>query len=295
MLRIIIPVLVVALVVVLLVGKRGGLIRGVVDDMLVSPSRPTVAVAPRAGLKLLDARRADLAPTVQGNTLSSTSVQVCYALYQRSMLSKAPSVPDAGDLLIGTAETVTVSAPVQPQRTEKSDDVSEGKLSEARLVALLAVAESPYTWPVQPDTGSQGLEILRTQKKELSNYFGVAETFVLPEAEDPWKAVREEHEETLWSAGSLVRRYTFTLWQRRAKLMIEYREPLPQPGILPLADDIPLLAAFEKRAQQAFSIINGDTSVEKLPRPEHNLPYPPETVNRRKLTTYIGELWDSRN
>lgn len=292
MLRILIPLLVVALVVVLFVGKRGGLIRGVVDDMLVSPARPAVAVAPRADLKLLDARRADLAPTVQGNTLSSTSVQVCYALYQRSMFAKTPSVPDAGDLLIATAETVT--APAQPLSTQQSDAAGE-KTSEARLIALLAVAESPYTWPVQPDTDAHRLEILRTQKKELSGYFGVAETFVLPEAEDPWNVVQEEEEEDIWSAGSLVRRYTFTLWQRRAKLMIEYREPLPQPDILPLADNIPLLAAFEKRAQQAFVIMNGDTSVEKLPRPKQNLPYPPETVKRRKLTAYIGELWDSRN
>ncbi|MEG2139749.1 MAG: DUF4851 domain-containing protein [Bilophila sp.] len=260
MLRFLIPFLVIALVVVVLMTGKRGLIRGVADDMLVSPARPAVAVAPRAGLTLVDARRADLSPSVQGSALAATSVQLCYALYQRP----ATTPPD----------------PAKP---------------EARLVALMAVAESPYRWPTEPE--AQGLEIIRTLKQELAGYTGVAETFVLPDADDPWSAVAEAdaHEADHWRGGSLVRRYTFLLWQSKAKVLLEYREPLPAPDIVPLVDDIPLLAAFEARALKAFVLLNGDTSVEKLPHPKQNLPYPPETVNRRTLTAYLGELWNNQH
>ena len=77
--------------------------------------------------------------------------------------------------------------------------------------------------------------------------------------------------------GSLVRRFTFILWFYKAKLIVEYREPLPAPSDMPLEDNIPLLTAFEARALESFRLLNGDpkNGGVELPRPKEKLPYPP--------------------
>ena len=107
---------------------------------------------------------------------------------------------------------------------------------------------------------------------------------------DPWACDEPE----LWENGSLVRRFTFILWFYKAKLIVEYREPLPGASDMPLEDNIPLLAAFEARALESFRLLNGDAKnggVE-LPRPKEKLPYPPASINRQALTEFIGTLWD---
>lgn len=246
MLKVVVPVFIVAVGLVLLVSVWGGrgLVRGIAEDMLVSPAKPAVAVAPEAAFHLVDARRAEVSPPVQGSPLPATSVQLLYALYQRN--------------------TGTVPA---------------------RLVSLLALAEQDHAvWPVHPEKPAG---LIRRQPVSLAGLEGLAETVILPNEKDPWRATEEE---PLWEQGSLIRRYTFLLWLHKAKLIVEYREPLPRTS-LPLADDLPRLAAFEQRALESFQIRSG----KNLPRPQARLPYPPESVQRRELTSYIGDLWQGDN
>ena len=116
--------------------------------------------------------------------------------------------------------------------------------------------------------------------------------YVLDAKDDPWAS----DEPALWENGSLVRRFTFILWFYKAKLIVEYREPLPAPSDMPLEDNIPLLTAFEARALESFRLLNGDpkNGGVELPRPKEKLPYPPAGINRQALTDFIGTLWDMK-
>lgn len=160
----------------------------------------------------------------------------------------------------------------------------------ARLAALLAISQQKETWPVQPEIG---FPVLRHQAFDLDGFSGFADTYVLPAADDPW----HDDAGAAWAGDSLVRRFTFVLWFHKAKLIVEYREPLPSPSGLPLADDVPALAAFEGRALASFGLLSGDAKKGgvKLPKPEERLPYPPPDINRQALTAFIGQLWDVRN
>ena len=64
-----------------LIASRPALVRGVADAMLVSPHRPGVAVSPAPEFTLLDARRTNLAVTVEHQSTAS-SADVWYALYE---------------------------------------------------------------------------------------------------------------------------------------------------------------------------------------------------------------------
>ena len=63
-----------------LISSRPALIRGVADGMLVSPHRPDVAVRPAQDFNLLEARRTNLAVTVEHQSVTS-SADAWYALY----------------------------------------------------------------------------------------------------------------------------------------------------------------------------------------------------------------------
>lgn len=246
MFKIIIPILVIALAAFIGMNAKGGLVRGMADGMLVSPSRPAVAVKPAADFAFVDARRADISPTVQGSMLPATSVQVVYALFGRE-------------------------TPVP-----------------ARLVGLLAVSQKDETWPADPEPG---FSVIRHKAQDINGFSGVADTYVLKDHEDPWSS----GESDAWAEGSLVRRFTSILWFHRAKLIVEYREPLPAPSELPLEDNVPLLAAFEARALAAFTLLNGDPKAGgvQLPKPKEKLPYPPAGINRTALTEFVGTLWEA--
>lgn len=157
----------------------------------------------------------------------------------------------------------------------------------ARVTALFAISQRDETWPVQPEVG---FPVLRHQRLDMDGFSGFADTYVLPTLDDPWHS----EETAAWAKGSLVRRFTFVLWFQRAKLIVEYREPLPVPAALPLEDDVPLLAAFEGRALASFRLLSGDAKKggAELPRPQERLPYPPASINRQALTAFVGELWD---
>ena len=121
----------------------------------------------------------------------------------------------------------------------------------AHLAALLAVSQNDETWPVEPELG---FPAIRHKKQDIDGFSGFADTYVLDAKDDPWAS----DEPAQWENGSLVRRFTFILWFYKAKLIVEYREPLPAPSDMPLEDNIPLLTAFEARALESFRLLNGD-------------------------------------
>lgn len=121
----------------------------------------------------------------------------------------------------------------------------------AHLAALLAVSQNDETWPVEPELG---FPAIRHKKQDIDGFSGFADTYVLDAKDDPWAS----GEPAQWENGSLVRRFTFILWFYKAKLIVEYREPLPAPSDMPLEDNIPLLTAFEARALESFRLLNGD-------------------------------------
>ena len=209
----------------------------------------------------------------------------------------AVAVRPAPDLAFTDARRADLSPRVQNSMLEATSvqaayalfqrDADTLRPVPARLLTLLAVSQKDEQWPVQPEVD---FPVLRHRTQELDGFSGFADTYVLPDLDDPWSL----RDEGTWAQGSLVRRFTFVLWFYRAKLIVEYREPLPAPGTLPLQDDIPLLAAFEERALNAFRLLNGDPKEggAELPRPKEKLPYPPAEVNRQALTNFIGELWE---
>ncbi len=243
MVRIIVPLVIILIgaVIVFSVLRGKGLVRGMAGNLLVSPSRPAIAVVPKKSFMLQGAGRAVLSPKVQGSGLQSSSVSMVYGLFQH-----------------------------------------EERTDPRCLLALLAISDTDrLEWPVRPENR---LPVFRQRSITVDGEEGLAETFVLPETEDPWRSGLPDS----WRGESLVRRFTFLLWFRKAKLIVEYREPLPFSP-LPLEDNIPLLAAFEARARDAFALRSGDD----LPRPDRQLPYPPEQISRQDLTRYVGDLWDS--
>ena len=111
--------------------------------------------------------------------------------------------------------------------------------------------QNDETWPVEPELG---FPAIRHKKQDIDGFSGFADTYVLDAKDDPWAS----DEPAQWENGSLVRRFTFILWFYKAKLIVEYREPLPAPSDMPLEDNIPLLTAFEARALESFRLLNGD-------------------------------------
>ena len=201
----------------------------------------------------------------------------------------AIAVVPAHDFLLQNAGRAVLSPRVQGSGLQSTSVplvyglFRHGEESEhASLLALLAVSDTDrLEWPVCPESG---FRVFRQRSITVDGEEGLAETFILPEEDDPWRFELS----SAWKRGSLVRRFTFLLWFRKAKLIVEYREPLPFSP-LPLEDNITLLTTFEERARNAFALRSGDD----LPRPDKQLPYPPDQMDRRELTRYVGELWDN--
>lgn len=256
MIRVLIPVLILAVAVVVIAARRGGgLVRGMAGDMLVSPARPAVGVLPASLFHLEQACRLEGSPPSADGPLSAPArADFWYALYD--------------------AEAPETSGP-------------------ASLVALLGVTESPYRWiagnGAPGAAGEAGTERrLRRESRDIMDGRTVfTVTFLVPSAADPWPRAG-----AAWQEGSLARRLTFPLFQDKARLVVEYREPYGpllaaarRRGI-PLADDAATLAAFEARAAEAFRLVTAD-----VPRPDASPPYPPAGVERKRIAAYAGEVW----
>lgn len=195
----------------------------------------------------------------------------------------AVAVKPAADFASVDARRVDLSPSVQNSMLQATSvqavyalyNHEDPQAAPAHLAALLAVSQNDETWPVEPELG---FPAIRHKKQDIDGFSGFADTYVLDAKDDPWAS----DEPAQWENGSLVRRFTFILWFYKAKLIVEYREPLPAPSDMPLEDNIPLLTAFEARALESFRLLNGDpkNGGVELPRPKEKLPYPPAGINR---------------
>lgn len=179
MIRVLIPVLILAVAVVVIAARRGGgLVRGMAGDMLVSPARPAVGVLPASLFHLEQACRLEGSPPSADGPLSAPArADFWYALYD--------------------AEAPETSGP-------------------ASLVALLGVTESPYRWiagnGAPGAAGEAGTERrLRRESRDIMDGRTVfTVTFLVPSAADPWPRAG-----AAWQEGSLARRFTFPSFRTR--------------------------------------------------------------------------------
>ncbi len=259
--------IVIMIIAVVITAKRGGLVRGVAENMLVSPARPAIAVRPAASFHLINACRAEGLPRIMDGHLGAAGSNALfwYALYEGNGAKEEDQLP-------------------------------------AHLVVMLGTIDDPYRWiadagaPVPP--GEQGTEraLQRHAKYTLDGREVHAVTFLLDPEKDPWASIWTNGSANgmnagVWNKGSVVRRFAFRLFQDKARLIVEYREPYgllvhtgKQHG-LRLVDNAAVLAAFEERAQSAYTLLD-----QQLPKPEQNLAYPPAGVGRKQLAAYAGEI-----
>lgn len=257
MARVLIPFLILAIAAVVVVARRGGgLVRGMADNMLVSPARPAVGVRPAPSFHLTQACRLEGSPPASAAPLGAPPRALFwYALYEH--------------------------------------DAAANDEHPAEFVALLGMTESPYRWIAGVGAlGAAGeMESERRLRREsravMDGHTVFTATFRVPPNADPWP-----RSDGVWRMGCLARRFTFPLFQDKARLVVEYREPYAPLAEaarrrgLPLSDDAATLAAFEARGAAAFRLITAD-----LPRPDSQLPYPPAEVERKRVATYAGEVW----
>lgn len=258
MVRVLIPLLILAVAAVVVAARRGGgLVRGMADDMLVSPARPAVGVRPAPAFHLTQACRLEGSPPASAAPLGAPPrASFWYALYEH-------------------------------------DAAENGEQNPAELVALLGMTQSPYRWiagggaPGAAGEMEPERRLRRESRAVMDGHTVFTATFRVPSRADPWP-----RSDGVWRMGCLARRFTFSLFQNRARLVVEYREPYA-PLVdaarrrgLPLADDATALAAFEARAAAAFRLVTTD-----LPRPDSQLPYPPAEVERKRIAAYAGEVW----
>lgn len=150
------------------------------------------------------------------------------------------------------------------------------------LIFGLVEAEDPWHWP---HSGVRHA-VLRQHTREYKGQQLQEDTFVLQTELDPFsdEAVLEP---------VLVRRTLLLQAFRKVQIIVEYREPV-QVGTLPLADDLPLLAAFEQRARESFSLLIKDEG-DVIPTDIRPLEKAPPGLSRQKLARWVGELYRQGN
>ena len=191
MARVLIPLLILAVAAVVVVARRGGgLVRGVADGMLVSPARPAVGVRPAPSFHLMQACRLEGTPPASAAPISAPPRALFwYALYEH-------------------------------------DNANHAEQGPAELVALLGMAESPYTWiagdgapgadgEMEPERG-----LRRASRAVMDGHTVFTATFRVPPKANPWP-----RSDGVWNMGCLARRFAFRLFQNKARLVVEYREP----------------------------------------------------------------------
>ncbi len=260
MIRVLIPIILICLILgaCTMMKKRRPLQRGLVGESFVSTGQPAFALQAQAPLHLASAAVMDLQlQTPQlGNTNASASCW--YALYVNAG-NEAQAMPIA----------VAHDTSAKP----------------SALLAFLVDAKNPWQWEMSVASGH--LEV-HVDSLELDGKPAHAATFVLPQDKDPWATLMHSSGASFAQAtayeGTLVRRFTLLMQQRRAKLIIEYREPITTTGIRPL-EDFAALAAFEQRAKEAFALYTSPSG--KAPVVTQ-LTYAPDYIKRKAVAASLG-------
>lgn len=257
MIRILIPILLFCLILgACTMMKRRPLQRGLVGDTFVSTGKPAFALEAHAPLQLNSAGVMDLQlHTMQlGNANASAS---CWYAFYVNHGQKARAMPIA-----------------------VSQDTSD---NPSALLAFLVDAQNPWQWEMSVASGYQEVHV---DNMEIDGKPAHAATFMMPLDKDPWAPL-------IYAAGLnlgpddnvLVRRFTLLMQQRRAKLIIEYREAVPTNSAVRPLEDFAALAAFEQRAEQAFTLHTSPTG--KAPTVTQ-LTYAPDSIKRKAVAASLG-------
>ncbi len=156
-----------------------------------------------------------------------------------------------------------------------------------QLVVMLADAPYNMEWPyTSMFTERRGLPVMREGD---ASYFGLpmtGATYVRPAALDPWmKGLADAGAQAVWQGDMLVRQIVWRTDANRTKLMIEYREPVPQGFQSHPISDYDAATAFEARAAAAFRVVPEAPSAGITPASGN-----PASVNPRLLAATLGEV-----
>ena len=194
MIRVLIPVLILAVAVVVIAARRGGgLVRGMAGDMLVSPARPAVGVLPASLFHLAG---------VPARRLSAVGRRAALRPCPGGFLVRAVRCRSARNLRAG-----------QPCGAARRD----GK-------------------PVPLDCRQRRAGRCRRGRDGTQTPPRIARYHGRPHGVHRPALTRSG---AAWQEGSLARRFTFPLFQDKARLVVEYREPYG-----------PLLAAARRRGEK---------------------------------------------
>ena len=152
-----------------------------------------------------------------------------------------------------------------------------------RLLVLLAEGQGKWAWPFEPGSPR---ELLRKEQRTEGNTTTYRETLLVSAEQDVWADAWEQR----WQNGTLARRFRVFFMNRQVKLVVEYREPVDKKRPLPVAMDMPLLAAFEARAEQSFSLLLQDAGV-NIPEVSRRPETAPKELSRRQLAVWLGEMY----
>ncbi|MFI3272412.1 MAG: DUF4851 domain-containing protein [Pseudomonadota bacterium] len=260
MIRILIPIVLICLILgACTLMKRRPLQRGLVGDTFVSTGQPAFALQAQGPLRLTSAGVMDLQLQSPQLGSSNASASCWYALYA--------SASQSHDM------------PITVNTTSATHDTSK----PSALLAFLTDAKNPWQWEMSVASGQ--LEV-HVDSLELDGKPAHAATFVLPQGKDPWAPLMANA--AYGQAGdTLVRRFTLLMQQRRAKLIIEYREPITATTAMTVRplEDFAALAAFEQRALDAFTL---HTSPAGNPPTVTQLTYAPDYIQRKAVAASLG-------
>lgn len=160
---------------------------------------------------------------------------------------------------------------------------TQDTVQSGRLLVVLTEGQGKWSWPFELNAPREVLRKAQTTQGKMTIY---CETILQPAATDPWATAWD----TRWDDGILVRRFRIFFMQRQVKLVLEYREPVATGRPLPVVMDMPLLAAFEERAEAAFTLSLRDDGA-SIPAVEQRLDLAPKTISRRQLASWLGEMY----
>lgn len=257
MIRVLIPIILacILLAACTMMKKKRPVQRGLVGESFVSTGQPAFALQAEPHLALRSAGVMDLSLLTQQLGNSNATASCWYALYVNH-----------GD------EAHAMPINVSHDSTKKA----------SALLAFLVDAKNPWQWEMSVASGH--LEV-HADNLEIDGKPAHAATFVLSQNKDPWAPLMSHTGFAGQSTDTLVRRFTLLMQQRRAKLIIEYREPLiNNSGMRPL-EDFAALAAFEQRAREAFNLYTSPSG--DVPTVTQ-LTYAPDYIQRKAVAASLG-------
>lgn len=159
-----------------------------------------------------------------------------------------------------------------------------------QLAASLAEVGNAWEWSLNPGmTDRQGLRMVNEGEAAKAGVGLTSYVYARPAAKDPWMPAFIAAGKG-WEGDVLLRQYTWWSMANHVKMMVEYREPVPE-GV-DLRYDLTALQAFEARADKAFRLVRkeqGDVLPTDVTRARRNK----ARVSPRLLAQVLGEAVDA--